>query len=376
MVMFETYKDINVDEDPVIILPCKHMFTLSTLDGQLGLSDCYEMDKDGVPTKAKPFPATGSDGPIKGCPNCRSSLRSINRYNRITKKAILDESTKKFITEAHSEFQKLKDKVLEVEVKFDDEINNLNPKSALFRVEQFTKHSLTEKVKGWVKSHERMCREEEQPYGRVRGLIIDAMRKRTISEAFQVDNAAIQTTCTLRAKCLSLQLESLHLQAIYRVLRKPDLSEGAAKSLEEALSKRHSSPANASRALIQKAIGAQSATIEAEARIYWAQFAMLSVQYPHPAEQRLEPDQKEAKRIATVAEQTESLEKCLAMCKEKPGILGKYESWAQRTLAMVKGEPFYQPVSQAERAAVYAAMSVEFRGTGHWYRCQNGHPVS
>ncbi|KAM7188378.1 hypothetical protein V8F20_010576 [Naviculisporaceae sp. PSN 640] len=37
---------------------------------------------------------------------------------------------------------------------------------------------------------------------------------------------------------------------------------------------------------------------------------------------------------------------------------------------------FYEAVSAAELRAVYEAMSREFRGTGHWYTCVNGHPFT
>lgn len=37
---------------------------------------------------------------------------------------------------------------------------------------------------------------------------------------------------------------------------------------------------------------------------------------------------------------------------------------------------FYEAVSAAELRAVYQAMSREFRGTGHWYTCENGHPFT
>jgi ribosomal protein L30/L7E len=37
---------------------------------------------------------------------------------------------------------------------------------------------------------------------------------------------------------------------------------------------------------------------------------------------------------------------------------------------------FYQAVSAEELRAVYTAMANSFRGTGHWYTCQNGHPFT
>jgi hypothetical protein len=43
---------------------------------------------------------------------------------------------------------------------------------------------------------------------------------------------------------------------------------------------------------------------------------------------------------------------------------------------MLHDSTFYMPVSNEEKAAVYAAMTHDFRGTGHWYYCENGHPFT
>lgn len=39
---------------------------------------------------------------------------------------------------------------------------------------------------------------------------------------------------------------------------------------------------------------------------------------------------------------------------------------------MLRDSTFYMPVSNEEIAAVYVAMALDFRGTGHWYYCENG----
>jgi hypothetical protein len=39
------------------------------------------------------------------------------------------------------------------------------------------------------------------------------------------------------------------------------------------------------------------------------------------------------------------------------------------------GGTFYTPVTAEEKQQVYQAMAAQFTGTGHWYYCQNRHPV-
>ena len=43
---------------------------------------------------------------------------------------------------------------------------------------------------------------------------------------------------------------------------------------------------------------------------------------------------------------------------------------------MLRDMVLYRPVSSDEMRAVVAAMANEFQGTGHWYRCVNGHPFT
>jgi len=43
---------------------------------------------------------------------------------------------------------------------------------------------------------------------------------------------------------------------------------------------------------------------------------------------------------------------------------------------MLRESTFYLPVSNEEKAAVCAAIARSFSGTGHWYYCENGHPLT
>lgn len=81
-----------------------------------------------------------------------------------------------------------------------------------------------------------------------------------------------------------------------------------------------------------------------------------------------------------VEEATKGLDRAEKLCEGQfTGVDGSKEM-----LAAVKkqlcGGTFYQDVSKEEMAAVVRAMkaelSVSYAPTGHWYYCQNGHPVS
>ena len=113
-IMMETYVDIDLDEDPCIFPRCGHFLTKSSMDGNMGMNEHYDLDQDGnvlaIKTHSQPF-----DTVMKTCSTCRASLGDIARYGRIVRRALLDESSKRLITWAQQEQQNLQEAAFEVE---------------------------------------------------------------------------------------------------------------------------------------------------------------------------------------------------------------------------------------------------------------------
>ena len=85
--------------------------------------------------------------------------------------------------------------------------------------------------------------------------------------------------------------------------------------------------------------------------------------------------------IAT-AESSENLrEEALSHIAKARGLFDRYpstrcfEKEVDAVEELVNGGAYY-PVTAEELRAVYQAMAGEFRGTGHWYTCANGHPFT
>jgi len=97
-----TYRDVDLDEDPVIVLSCRHLMALSSMDGHPGMSDYYELSPSFSAEALKPLPEPFSTENVKKCPMCRGSLRDINRCNRIVAKSC------EGVTEIFSLLEKLK----------------------------------------------------------------------------------------------------------------------------------------------------------------------------------------------------------------------------------------------------------------------------
>lgn len=97
------YAEANLDDDPVIVPKCGHATLVSSLDGNLEMTSVYDINQDGTITGIKSVdPFSGSLKEFPGCPICRGSLRGINRYGRLVRRVLLDESTKRFVTSAGS----------------------------------------------------------------------------------------------------------------------------------------------------------------------------------------------------------------------------------------------------------------------------------
>lgn len=90
-----TYKDIELDENPIIVPSCRHLMTLSSMDGHMRMSDYYELFPSPFVDALKPLSEAFSIENVKKCSMCRDPLRDINRYNRIVSQGLIEEATKK-----------------------------------------------------------------------------------------------------------------------------------------------------------------------------------------------------------------------------------------------------------------------------------------
>lgn len=84
LICCESYEDHDVDADPIVCLPCGHIYSISTLDGHLGLSEVYSRDERSASwTGLKRLRDADVSEKPKCCPDCRSGIHSIKRYGRL-----------------------------------------------------------------------------------------------------------------------------------------------------------------------------------------------------------------------------------------------------------------------------------------------------
>ncbi|KAL8397632.1 hypothetical protein RB594_004369 [Gaeumannomyces avenae] len=90
------YRDINLDETPIVVLGCNHFFTAESLDGLVNMNEVYKADPlTGEYMSLRKSPA-GLTVPC--CPDCKQPIRQFatKRYGRAINQAVMDEISSKF----------------------------------------------------------------------------------------------------------------------------------------------------------------------------------------------------------------------------------------------------------------------------------------
>ncbi|EAU29360.1 predicted protein [Aspergillus terreus NIH2624] len=201
----------------------------------------------------------------------------------------------------------------------------------------------------------------EQPFNRVRALVEDARRRKKTAGQFDFDSGVLQTKGHLQATALLLRLDTALLAdflSLHRLVRPithlVELHVNLTEYKRE--SQRLITTAESSRRILQ----------QAEGNIFLAQFCALERQ-----------NSSEPARAETLLQEgTAAIEEAERLCNLHTVQTRGLQEEIEGTRAMLGGSEFYTPVTNEERMAVVAAMSREFRGTGHWYYCENGHPFT
>lgn len=111
----KSYGDTDVDETPVVVLGCGHFFTTESLDGLVGLSEVYEVDHRGNFIGLQGMSGAWARA-IPCCPDCKCPIRQFatQRYNRVINRAVMDEMSKRFLTTGRDQLRDLERQIMEV----------------------------------------------------------------------------------------------------------------------------------------------------------------------------------------------------------------------------------------------------------------------
>ncbi|KAK4506443.1 hypothetical protein PRZ48_000175 [Zasmidium cellare] len=382
LITMQTYEEVDLNADPCITLDCGHIFTRESLDGLMEMSTHYELDYntgDPVAVSGEVLPLS-YDKP-KVCPSCRGSLRRVSRYGRIVRRSLLDETTKKFIIWSNSTYMPLAEQLQELQAKLKATEGNAILSRGEIRLGRSAKwgQELRDsryinilKLGRKVHAFSEKVRVEEQPFQRVRDLF-EAARRREQADCdipefnadcdipkFNFDQTILQVRGRLLAKALIHRTQLVivtDLVSVWENMPAPARSkvniildfDDHRKLCDELLLE-----AQASKNVLQ----------QAEAHIFWAQYAALECKMSTGG------NTAHIELLKDIAHF--NLDEAEDICEQFPAQTQGIVDEIDGVHAMLSDNP----ISSAEMHMVVAAMATEFSGTGHWYRCVNGHPFT
>ncbi|KAI2622163.1 hypothetical protein GGS26DRAFT_249873 [Hypomontagnella submonticulosa] len=385
-IMMSEYREIDLNEDPCIFPDCGHFTTKRNMDGIMDMKAHYAMSAEGDPVALSNATQPFSMDEVKVCPTCRGSLRNIARYGRIVRRAMLDEATKKFVAWSQTEYARLANALLDIQVQISKApVNQSLPKQAGSGKKKFTSGRLKqiqlihdwqrgvryqEALKHWqrINTFIGQVRRDEQPFQRVDDFVQHAAQHRNTQGAFAFDETRIQKKGHLQALSLSLKCDIIVISDFMQLRHLPHETQDEPK-LD------FSQHMKECETLAERAKMTKYPRQEAEAHMYFAQFCAFSRTLTLAENPLL--DEAQTARVSSLKEQgAKHIEAAFNLARNYPGQTRGMWDEIESAEAMLNDGVFYSTVSPDEMRAVYQAMASEFSGTGHWYTCENGHPFT
>jgi len=365
------------------------------MDGYMEMEKYYNMTSGGSKyiLRLKQISQPFSMRELKSCPMCRQPLLSINRYGHIVRRAWIDQMTKKFVVWANHKFVPLTKKLDKIERDYEKSVQDnegrsrntedvsevtqlcrlmdrMSFKTVPLTGTQANQNSLISRLCG---SYRRMfalqheikeflikVSEADQPISRIYNLVEDARRRRDIQHDIAFDlPSMLQVRNRLLATILLLRCEYFILQ--WFISR---YASTGAISVEVNFGHNRSE----CEALIDELQEKQQLSNEVEGCLYWARFAALECRYAR------DPS-TETKHVLIEAAK-DKLKQAQDVCNTHPAQTTGLNQQIFDVTQMLIDSAFYAPVTNEDMSRIYAAMTQEFQGTGHWCFCSNEHPFT
>jgi hypothetical protein len=400
LIMMSQYGEIDLDEDPCIFPTCGHFYTIATMDGHLSLGDHYILNGNGLPSALKaPDDGLDVDKTRIVCPDCRQSLRQLPRYGRVVRRALLIQSTLKFITWSNKDYVKFYGLFTNAQRYLQQTLEKASPGQISLRLaesrdEQIRtiKQTMSKlrygaiiSLRNQIHNFRGLVGSKEQPFKRVQTLVRHARLNQRTAEDFIFDESLIlQTRSHALATSLLIRCDLVILSDVLAVGFSKNLSVDVATTVDFSKNRADCDT------LFRIADEGNHDLQQAEALIMWAHFAALEISC-HSSENderyvRSPPTWQNEDKTNTHnsdSSTTNTLRDEARLRIGQAGIFISEHSHARTVVyemneveKMLRESTFYSPVTNKEMGKVVNAMAREFRGTGHWYRCRNGHPFT
>ncbi|KAK5737337.1 hypothetical protein LTR17_006754 [Elasticomyces elasticus] len=376
------YGSIDLEIEPCFFPPCGHVMTVCSMDSWMDFDEYFEVDDEvgdihGVKMPLAPF----SISELKGCPTCRGSLRSLARYGRIVKRAMLDNSAKKLTTWSN------KTNIDVAERLATDQEQLMTTVDSMFKPTQDVKlHGQESDQHRAVKTSwssqryrmiystrnqiqtfaEKICKEEE-PYRRLRELMETSQRQNADTNIAQ--DTELQLRERLQTTSLLVRCDLIIFSDVIRMHNRiaPGTQRGILKI---------NFAANRARcdALVKEAQGTVSVRQEVEGRLFWARFAAMECGVVDSTNGEVSPDAvKHNQEMIDMA--MERLSEAEQVCKRFTNNIANPIQGLREEILEVR-RILSESVSTSESRMLVVAMAHGSLETGTWRSCKNGHPFT
>lgn len=291
-----SYRDVDLDEEPCIFPTCGHFYTIGTMDGHLGLADHYVVDANDLPVALKaPDDSLDVEKTRIVCPDCRRSLREIPRYGRVVRRALLIQSTLKFITWSNSEYVALYQRFADTNLNLQESSGEGKPThvslllqgsrddqiKALRNILPLPRYNECWILRFNIHRFRELVESREQPFKQVQELVRFARLYRNTDTDFVFDESVIlQTRAHTLATSLSLRCDLAILSDVLAIRASKRLPAKINTVIDLETNRKDCE------VLFKRAGQGMHHLQQAEALIFWAQFAALELSWRSSHEDR------------------------------------------------------------------------------------------
>ena len=397
MLELKCFAEVDLNFTPIVVLGCGHFFTAETLDGHVGMAEVYEMDLYGEFVGLRDISRDITQS-VPRCPSCQLPIRqyATQRYNRVINRAVSDEMSKRFLASGKAclqaleceagtlevDFEKSRKELLDQVKKADSRLNSVNSLSIFLKLE--SRLEISNKLARAVATFLNRVADKDQPARKLYDATVKAIRARqAIGE--QMEQLAINDTLTVsQDRQVPLGGRAVQLKVNFVVLAdKFELVQNLESIQDHFINVKvpGSDPALLATAFFVSCeeflidcCAHDLPKLSVEVRLYYSRIARQNQSYSF-ATKSLETH-KATEYVNRAKELLEDAKKLCALGFQNADGLQRAVEEAIRLL----GKEWYEPTTTEEIAAIKAAMVSGTNGiathSGHWYNCQNGHPVS
>lgn len=394
------YEEIDLSDSPIVVLGCGHFFTAETLDGIMGMSDVYTTNMEGEFIGLRDISSTLARS-IPLCPDCQCPVRQYvtQRYNRIINRAVMDEISKRFLVNAKSQMSELEDQASNLELNLQSswtEVSDLyktviqEPENRIGESTRTIKkllakrHSMFSKVESGTRDVCKKVHDRNTPVRKLHGAIVTAKRKASpeqLMAGLKMDDSipAVSTDLQInfRGKMVQLKLEYIRLNDKFMTSQ---FFRSTDAKLEAIL---NSIPANldavpfleSCMSFIDECRAVKLPKLAVEASLFYGSIARSYSSFCYS-----KCKGKDLETTSTYVQNAQDiLRQAAELCKMRFENAESLRQAVEECMRLSETR-WYEEVTPEEIAAIKSALVQGPRGiathSGHWYNCQNGHPVS